>query len=326
VGFSHFAFKTTESPEMPKIAFSTLACPSWELEQVVAAGVRDGFDGVEIRQIAGETDLLKVPAFDPSKRAATRELLRHSLLQDGLRSFVICGLASSVRFDYPQKEERERQLRIGKDYVELAADLDAGFVRVFGDVLPPVSAVTERNQALDQIAEGFNQLGDFAAQYKIDVLLETHGDFAESATVKQLFAQIESPKVGVLWDTHHPWRFYHEAPESTFMNLRPWVRHTHWKDSVTLPHQSMPHQADAGINGTIAAEQGAFALMSGHRHADYVLFGGGEFPIGRFVQLLKQSGYDGWLSLEWEKMWHAELEDPEVALPLFARKMREFWG
>jgi sugar phosphate isomerase/epimerase len=311
---------------MPKIAFSTLACPTWELEQVVAAGIRDGFDGVEIRQIAGETDLLKVPAFDVSRRAASRELLRRSLLPTGSGSFAVCGLASSVRFDYPQKEERERQLSIGKAYVELAADLDAGFVRVFGDVLPRVSEVIERNLALAQIAEGFNQLGDFAAQYKIDILLETHGDFAESATVKQLFAQIESPRVGVLWDTHHPWRFYHESPEFTFMNLQPWVRHTHWKDSVTLPHQAAPHEADAAVEGTTVAEQDAFALMSGHRHADYVLFGGGEFPIDRFVRLLKESGYDGWLSLEWEKMWHPELEDPEVALPLFARKMREFWN
>jgi sugar phosphate isomerase/epimerase len=66
--------------------------------------------------------------------------------------------------------------------------------------------------------------------------------------------------------------------------------------------------------------------MSGHRHADYVLFGGGEFPIARFVRLLKDSGYNGWLSLEWEKMWHPELAGPDVALPLFARKMREFWS
>ena len=307
---------------MPKIAFSTLACPTWEWEQIVTAGVRDGYDGVEIRQIAGETDLLKVPAFDPSRRAASREFLQRGRLPAGSGSFVVCGLASSVRFDYPQKEDRDAQLRIGKDYVELAAQLEAGFVRVFGDVLPPAPKVAERDAALAQIAEGLNRLGEFAAGYKIDILLETHGDFAESATVKELFGQIDSPHVGVLWDTHHPWRFYQESPESTLLNLRPWLRHTHWKDSVTLPYQ----QSSAGSQGTTSREQEAHALMSGHRHADYVLFGGGEFPIDRFVRLLKEAGYDGWLSLEWEKMWHPELAGPEVALPLFPRKMRQFWS
>ncbi len=229
-------------------------------------------------------------------------------------------MASSVRFDFPQTEDREAQLRIGKAYVELAAQLEARFVRVFGDVVPAPTKAAERKQSLAQIAEGLNRLGDFAAAYKIDILLETHGDFAESATVQELFEQIESPRVGVLWDTHHPWRFYDESPEATFAILRPWVRHTHWKDSVTLPDEPA-----AGHDAANPAEQGAYALMSGHRHADYVLFGGGEFPIPEFIHLLKEAGYDGWLSLEWEKMWHPNLADPDVALPLFARKMREFW-
>jgi len=307
---------------MPKIAFSTLACPTWNWEQVVTNGISHGYDGVEVRQIGGETDLLKVPAFAPAQRSASREFLHRCPRPTGNGSFVVCGLASSVRFDYPQKEERDEQLRIGRAYVELAAELEAGFVRVFGDVLPDGSQAAARGAALAQIAEGLNRLGEFAAGYKVEILLETHGDFAESATVKDLFAKIESPGVGVLWDTHHPWRFYDESPESTFLNLRPWLRHTHWKDSVTLPHATAP----ASDARTSSKEQEAFALMSGHRHADYVLFGGGEFPIDRFAGLLKQAGYDGWLSLEWEKMWHPELADPELALPLFPPKMRYFWS
>ena len=139
--------------------------------------------------------------------------------------------------------------------------------------------------------------------------------------MKELFAQIESPRVGVLWDTHHPWRFYQEPPAITLANLGPWLRHTHWKDSVTLSHQEPSSPAEL-----TPEEEEARTLMSGHRHADYVLFGGGEFPIADFVRLLKQANYDGWLSLEWEKMWHPELADPEVALPLFPGKMREFWN
>ncbi len=319
MGFSHCIIEFMELLAMPKIAFSTLACPTWDFEQIVTAGIRDGYDGVEIRQVGGETELLKVPSFASSRRATSRQFLRRSQDAAGLRPFSICGLASSVRFDYPQQAEREAQLSIGKAYVELAAEFEAGFVRVFGDTLPPDSQPGERAAAFDQIAEGCNRLGEFAAGHKVDILLETHGDFAESAAVKELFGRIESSAVGVLWDTHHPWRFHHEAPESTFAILRPWVRHTHWKDSITLPHD------ENATTSVTSAEQGAFALMSGHRHADYVLFGGGEFPIAEFVRLLKVAGYDGWLSLEWEKMWHAELAGPEVALPLFARKMREFW-
>jgi sugar phosphate isomerase/epimerase len=204
----------------------------------------------------------------------------------------------------------------------LAAALGARFVRVFGDVLPagPPSA---RKAALDQIADGLNRLGEFAATGGIDILLETHGDFAESAVVCDLMPRIESRAVGILWDTHHPWKFFGEPLANTWARLKPWVRHTHWKDSVTRPAPASHFATDPAL--ATGASAAAHALMSGHREADYVLFGGGEFPAEECARLLKESGYEGWLSLEWEKMWHPQIEIPEVALPLFASKMRALW-
>lgn len=297
---------------MPRLAFSTLACPDWTWLQVLEAAARYHYDGVEVRQVAGETDLLKIAEFQSSRRSERRNDLRRF-------GVTICGLASSVRFDYPEKKRRDEQLRVGMAYVELAAELEAGFVRVFGDVLPPPGDSDNRSTSLSQIAEGLNRLGEFAARYKIDILLETHGDFAETPVVVDLMRRIEIPAVGILWDTHHPWRFFGEPLDETLSALKPWVRHTHWKDSVTRPeHASQP--------ASHTAEAQAHALMSGHRHADYVLFGGGEFPIEDCARLLKQAGYDGWLSLEWEKMWHPQIENPEIALPLFALKMRALWS
>jgi len=297
---------------MPKIAFSTLACPDWTWPQVLDAAARCQYDGVEVRQIAGETDLLKIAEFYSSQLGERRNDLQRL-------GVTICGLASSVRFDYPKKEQRDEQLRVGMAYVELAAELEAGFVRVFGDVLPPPVHSGERSAALSQIAEGLNRLAEFAARYKIDILLETHGDFAETPVVVDLMRRIEMSGVGVLWDTHHPWRFFGEPLDQTLSALKPWIRHTHWKDSVTRPQR-------ASQRASHTAEAQAHALMSGHRHADYVLFGGGEFPIEECARLLKKAGYDGWLSLEWEKMWHPTIESPEIALPLFALKMRALWS
>jgi sugar phosphate isomerase/epimerase len=267
---------------------------------------------VEVRQIGGETDLLQVADLSQSRQAE----LGRRMSELGV---VLCGLSSSVRFDYPEQTVRDEQLRIGKAYVELAAALGARFVRVFGDVLPaePPSA---QEATLDQIADGLNRLGEFAATHQVDVLLETHGDFANTAIVRRLMPRITSPAVGILWDTHHPWKFFGESLAKTWNFLRPWVRHTHWKDSVTRPADS-PSPVEEGAHSAAA-----LALMSGHRDADYVLFGGGEFPADECARLLKQSGYEGWLSLEWEKMWHPQIEPPEIALPLFAAKMRALWA
>ena len=64
--------------------------------------------------------------------------------------------------------------------------------------------------------------------------------------------------------------------------------------------------------------------MSGHKAADYVLFGTGEFPAAECLQLLKMAGYGGWFSLEWEKAWHPDIEDPEIAFPEYADVMTKY--
>ena len=76
----------------------------------------------------------------------------------------------------------------------------------------------------------------------------------------------------------------------------------------------------------LIAKSSAHSLMKGHQYADYVLFGGGEFPALDCMRLLRNSGYQGWFSLEWEKMWHLDLEDPEIALCLFPSKVHELWN
>jgi hypothetical protein len=40
------------------------------------------------------------------------------------------------------------------------------------------------------------------------------------------------------------------------------------------------------------------------------------------VGLLAAGGYQRWLSVEWEKHWHPEIEEPEIALPAHVKLLR----
>lgn len=306
----------------PCTAFSTLSCPDWSFQDLIRNGSAFGFDGVEIRLLQRETDLLSLPDFQPSQLEARRRELADA-------GFRICGLSSSVQLQSPDQSERERQMETGRRYLELAVELGVGFVRVFGDVLQPTETGSvpvddvspeQRRTTVSLVAEGLNQLGELARPLGVEVLIETHGDFSNTFVMQETMQQVSSPAAGVLWDTHHPWRFFGEELSASFERLRPWIRHTHWKDSVTRPR---PESADADGSESAAAE--AHDLMSGHRHADYVLFRGGEFPAQACMRLLKEDGYSGWHCYEWEKMWHPEIESPELALPLFPPKIRELW-
>lgn len=292
-----------------KISYSTLGTPHWTWAELLQHGTAYGYDGVEIRMLEGDTDLLERPEFQPDQLPLRQKELAAA-------EFCVCGLASSVRFDYSNAAELDRQQEMGCAYIDLAAKLGAEFVRVFGDTLPPADSPTERDAMIAQVASGLTALAEYGIDKNVQVLIETHGDFSDSLAMQTMMEQVESENAGVLWDTHHPWRFCGEEISKTFARLKPWIRHTHWKDSVAradwVPSAEKEQAAAA-----------ARALMSGHRHADYVLFGGGEFPAAKAMQLLQWSHYDGWFSLEWEKAWHPEIEDPEVALPLFPEKLRQ---
>lgn len=292
---------------MLRTAFSTLGCPDWTFEEMVVRGSAAGFDGVEVRLVERETNLLSVPAFESGALSSSRRLMAD-------HGFSVCGLASSVSFDSPDATIRDQQVATGRAYLDLAASLGAGFIRVFGDA---IQEGCTRQALVAQVSDGLNRLGEYAEPLQLQVLIETHGDFARSDLVAETFSRVESPAAGVLWDTHHPWRFFDESLEESFVLLRSHIRHTHWKDSVSSPRGQVN-------DSSRSAAAAAHALMGGHMHADYVLFGGGEFPILDCLKLLADADYDGWYSYEWEKMWHPELEDPELALPLFSRKLREF--
>lgn len=296
---------------MPRIAFSTLATPDWSWEEIVTRGSDYGYDGVEVRMIERDTDLVHRPEFAPQAIADRRRELDRA-------GFRVCGLATSVRFDSPDADERKQQVQLGLANARLARELGGTFIRVFGDTFPAEATGPQRNAVETGIAEGLNQLGELAEPLGIDVLIETHGDYSDSHLLQRLLDRVTAPRVGVVWDTHHPWRFFGEEIVGTFERLRPWIRHTHWKDSCPLSaEQQTAEQA--------AAEAEARRLMAGHRHAAYVDFGAGEFPAAEALRVLRESGYTGWLSYEWEKAWHPEIAPPEVVLPPFPSVIRNLW-
>src|SRR5262249_33149928 len=96
-----------------RISFSTLACPDWTWEEIAGAGGANGYGGVEIRMLKGQTDLLARPEFADDEIESNLGILERSGLQ-------VCGLASSVRFDHLERDEREQEVGIGKLYIDLA--------------------------------------------------------------------------------------------------------------------------------------------------------------------------------------------------------------
>jgi len=260
-----------------------LGCPEWTFEDIVLRAQGYGYDGLELRGIGPELDITKCSDF--SSRAARLHSLRF-VADHGLRIVAIDTSTQLARSDPSQRLEQFNNARVN---IDLAAEVGASYVRVFGGV-PDEGVSKEEAQKL--CAYGLLELSDHAASAgDIQVVLETHDYFSRGSDIAGIFKAVEHPNAGVLWDLHHPYR-QGELPEETLGLLKPWLAFTHVKDSV---------------------QGGAYCLL-----------GDGDVPIKSLIDLLRTAGYDGWLSLEWEKRWVPELAGPEIAFPQYAAKLRQY--
>ena len=119
-----------------KLAFSTLGCPHWELEQVAQAARAYGYQAVELRALGGELDLLKRPEFQPRAIEATRRWLAD-------QSLPICCVDTSCTFDSQDADERRKQIELALRHAELAAALGASLIRIFPDKIQTGATRTE---------------------------------------------------------------------------------------------------------------------------------------------------------------------------------------
>ena len=134
------------------------------------------------------------------------------------------------------------------------------------------------------------------------VIVESHGEFVTAPLLSEIIVGAKHPNVAFLWDAHHTC-VAGEAPAVTWQALKAYVRHTHLKDSVA-------DESKRDAQGKPARR--------------YVLTGAGSVPVRETVNVLARGGYKGYYCLEWEKRWHPEIEDPEVAFPHYAQVMREY--
>jgi sugar phosphate isomerase/epimerase len=258
------------------LAFSTLACPDWSWELIVQKAVEYGYQGLELRGVEGEMDLTKAGPFSAQRLAATKSELKE-------RGLAVPCLDTSCRFD--QASEIGENLDEGRRHIDLAVALDAPAIRVFGD---SIADAQSRDRIIEQVIQGLQVLAQHAEGTHVQVLLESHGDFARLQNLLDVIQVVKHPNVGILWDVHHPYRFFSEPLAETYEKLKDSVKHVHLKNSIVT--------AD-GVR--------------------YCLMGQGDLQVNEVLQLLSKGHYNGWISLEWEKRWHPEIEEPEVALPEF---------
>jgi len=268
----------------PLLSFSTLGCPDWSFNQIIDFAAQNGYDGIELRGIQREMDLTKVKELST---AANRQETLQKMKDKGLR-FVDLGSSATMHFADPA--ERLKNLDDGRRFIDLAQQLDCPFIRVFPNSFPKDQ---DKAFVMDLMVKGMLELADHAAGTNVSVLVESHGDLVKISDLEAVMKAAKHPNTGMIWDVCNMWAITRESPTEAYKALRPYIRHTHIKDGK----------------------------MTGD-DIHYVLLGQGEVPIFEAIDALHNGGYKGYYSFEWEKLWHPEIGEPDIALADYTRVMK----
>jgi sugar phosphate isomerase/epimerase len=279
-------FKVESIIKKPLLAFSTLGCPKWSFEEIVKCAVQNGYDGIEIRGIKGELYLPKCPEFNNSRISETLMLVKDNNLK-------IVDLGTSTQLHHADIAKRKINLDEAKRFIDLAEKVSCPNIRVFPDDLPKNQTQAE---SIDLIISGLLELSEYAKGSLVNVLLESHGKVVQSDLLYQVMKSVERPNVGLIWDIFNMWSITKESPTEVHKKLQPYIRHIHVKDAIIENEKEK-----------------------------YVLLGEGEAPVKEALSVLRKSDFQGYYSFEWEKMWHPDIQEPEIAIPHFSKKIKDYW-
>ncbi|MFV2013628.1 MULTISPECIES: sugar phosphate isomerase/epimerase family protein [unclassified Micromonospora] len=269
-----------------KLAFSTLSCPAWDRKEVIDNASRLGFDGIEWRLLDGKI-------IGPDLPENTAAELGRLTAEAGLR---VPALDSSIDLAAPPGEQRAKLLADTERMLTLARRFGASYLRVFPGAHPPEAGSARwLREAVDALAPAVRATG-------VTLALELH-DSRDSPGVRgrscsdfltEALDGVPTDIAGVQWDVANPY-LEDETADTTWRNISGRLLYVQFKD--------------------MARDGSAWR---------YVLTGEGDLPLRDILGWLRDDGFDGWISLEWEKFWNPQIAEPELALPGFLEFMKEY--
>ncbi|MEG1791933.1 MAG: sugar phosphate isomerase/epimerase [Clostridia bacterium] len=183
---------------------------------------------------------------------------------------------------------QEAAVKEARAYIDLAQKLNVPYVRVMCTNQPHPDGgdiVLCKRQ--------YKEICEYANGKNVIPLMETNGIFADTALLSKFLDDVDCG--GALWDINHPFRFVGESIAETIQNLGSKIYYVHIKDSIVKNGQTQ-----------------------------YKMLGYGDIPIKEALNLLKENGYVGTISLEWVKRWNQELEEPGIVFSHFISTIKRY--
>jgi L-ribulose-5-phosphate 3-epimerase len=265
-----------------------MGTPEHTLAEAVALFSSLGLDGIEI-------------IWDDEYRCALRkgataaELaeLKGRLQEHDLE--LCCLTPYMTGIDSLEPKTRRRDIEDFRRCIDTAGILGAPCIRVYGGGYQPARDRAQRPQLEEALVESLSVLGREAAAAGVVLAVETHFNTltCTAAQTAGLVRRVGHPQVRVLYDQPNLEFSEGEPYQEALGLLEGLIAMVHVKDLVYKE----------GVTGGFKSAK-VVTVDESERRVSSRIPGQGIIPWPEILPALARQGFEGWLSLEYERRWY----------------------
>lgn len=272
---------------MYPIAGHTMGTPEYTVCEAIELFRKIGADGAEIVVQDGYRSGLPTQCsqelLEQVKRCAQENHIQ-----------IIALTPYNSYFNSLDEEVRRKEIFAIEDVIGYCEYLGAKYIRIYGGNLT-AGDTDHLEERWAKLVESLRELGDKAAAKGVTLVVENHFN-TMAVSAKQgakLMQDVDHPAVRILYDQANLTFTENEDYEEAIRTQQQYVAYMHVKDLVfkegvafTSSDVAHPKEEERNVYTRIVGE--------------------GVLKWPEILRMVKDCGYDGWLSLEYERRWHPD--------------------
>jgi sugar phosphate isomerase/epimerase len=265
-----------------KLAFSTNAYLKYPFDEAADRIASLGYDGLEL--MADVPHAWPAGLLDGTKRAIRSAMERNGLAFSNVNAFMMNAINDERQpYWYPsfiEPDPHYRRVRIDHTRRALSLCAELGAPHITTEPGGPIAPGQTRQQAIDLFVEVLKPLAEHAHNVGVLLLIEPEPGLLLETTDQYLEVaeRLNAPSIGLNFDVGHAFCVREDLPKA-IARLAPQIRHYHFED---------------------------IAETRVHHH---LVPGMGAIDFAEVIRAIRQTGYDGWLTVE----LYPFIDDPDAA-------------
>lgn len=290
---------------MYKIAGHTMGTPERTVPEAIKMFGEIGLEGAEI---VVQDDYLSGIPYNASEEILAE--VKKASEDAGVE--IVCLTPYYSRYNNLDDSVRAETIAGLKKVIDYAEYLGAKYIRIYGGEFMAGEEDPDGEKRRRLVA-AMKECGDYAAKADVCLVIENHFNtmcVSAEQTVDML-KEIDHPNVGALYDQPNLIFIGGESYEKAIPIQKGYIRHVHAKD-LKFKEQEVKFAASCVSHPT-----------DDERNVVSKLIGEGITQWPEILKMLKEDGYDGWLSLEYERRWFPDqLPDASIGMKISADYLR----